>query len=136
MSDTHFTSGRARNIKGYFTFGNLSSFADVGKWYLEMAKKAIERMTNASYEVSHTLSNVKVMGSEQFSVYSNGLDRGMNITKASFVLTIALLVALVRAFSPWNCIHRSCCVSSALRGTAPIVPGTPRNAPPRNSSAR
>ena len=94
-SDTHFTSGRARNIKGYFTFGNLSSFADVGKWYLEMAKKAIERMTNASYEVSHTLSNVKVMGSEQFSVYSYGLDRGMNITKASFVLTIALYITVL-----------------------------------------
>jgi len=94
-SDTHFTSGRARNLAGYFTFGSLSSFDTVGKWYLEMAKKAVEKMTDASYEVSHTLSNVKVMGGEQFSDYSNALDRSLNITKVSLGITVAVYIAMV-----------------------------------------
>jgi putative membrane protein len=94
-SDTHFTSGRARNLTGYFTFGSLSSFDAVGKWYLDMAKRAIERIAAATYEVSHTTSNVKVMGAEQFSDYSTALDRALNITKVSLGITVATYIAML-----------------------------------------
>ncbi|MFQ5940414.1 MAG: DUF2070 family protein [Nitrososphaerales archaeon] len=94
-SDTHYTSGRARNLTGYFTFGSLSSFISVGKWYLEMAKKAVERITDASYEVSHTSSNVKVMGNEQFLDYSNALDHSLKITKVSLGITITTFIAML-----------------------------------------
>jgi putative membrane protein len=94
-SDTHFTSGRARNLAGYFTFGSLSSFDAVGKWYLDMAKRAIERIAAATYEVSHTTSNVKVMGAEQFSDYSTALDRALNITKVSLGITVATYIAML-----------------------------------------
>lgn len=94
-SDTHYTSGRARNLTGYFTFGSLSSFDVVRKWYLEMTKKAVERLTNASYEASHTSSSVKVMGGTQFSDYSNALDRSMNATKISLGVTVAVYIAML-----------------------------------------
>lgn len=94
-SDTHFTSGRARNLTGYFTFGSLSSFDTVGKWYLDMAKRAIERITDATYEVSHTTSNVKVMGDEQFSDYSTALDRSLNVTKVFLGITITAYIAML-----------------------------------------
>ena len=93
-SDTHYTSGKARNLTGYFTFGSLSSPNSVSKWYLEMAKKASERAANASYELSETSSEVKVMGGEQFSDYSIALDRSMRVTKVSIWVTIAAYIAM------------------------------------------
>lgn len=94
-SDTHYTSGRARNISGYFTFGNLSSFDTVSKWYLDMARKASENIMDASYEVSHSSSSIKVMGTKQFSDYSDALDRSMNITKASLGITVAAYIGML-----------------------------------------
>ncbi|MEM2759562.1 MAG: DUF2070 family protein [Nitrososphaerales archaeon] len=94
-SDTHYTSGRARNLAGYFTFGSLTSFDTIVKWYLGMANKAIERLANASYEVSHARSTVKVMGEKQFSDYSNALDRALNITKVSLAITFAVFIAML-----------------------------------------
>lgn len=94
-SDTHYTSGKARNLTGYFTFGSLSSPDAVSRWYLEMAKRANERADNASYEATRTLSEVKIMGIEQFSDYSNALDRALNITKVSIGVTIAAYIAML-----------------------------------------
>ncbi|MGH9877985.1 MAG: DUF2070 family protein, partial [Nitrososphaerales archaeon] len=94
-SDTHYTSGNARNVTGYFTFGSLSSPDMVSKWYLEMAKKAGEKVEDASYDVSQTSSEVKVMGSEQFSDYSKALDRALNVTKVFVGITIAVYIAML-----------------------------------------
>jgi len=94
-SDTHYTSGNARNVTGYFTFGSLSSPDTVSKWYLEMAKKAGEKVENASYDASQTSSEVKVMGSEQFSDYSKALDRALNVTKVFVGITIAVYIAML-----------------------------------------
>jgi putative membrane protein len=94
-SDTHYTSGKARNFTGYYTFGSLSPSEVVGKWYLQMARKALEKMNVASYEVSHMSSDVKVMGSSQFSHYSGALDRSMNLTKAFLGVTITVYVTLL-----------------------------------------
>ena len=94
-SDTHYTSGRARNLTGYFTFGSLSSPDGVSKWYSEMAKRAGERAEDASYEATQTSSEVKVMGAEQFSDYSNALDRALNVTKVFTGITIAVYIAML-----------------------------------------
>ncbi|MGH9922080.1 MAG: DUF2070 family protein, partial [Nitrososphaerales archaeon] len=94
-SDTHYTSGNARNMTGYFTFGSLSSPDMVSKWYLEMARKAGEKVEDASYDVSQTSSEVKVMGSEQFSDYSKALDRALNVTKVFVGITIAVYIAML-----------------------------------------
>lgn len=94
-SDTHYTSGKARNLTGYFTFGSLSSPDTVSKWYLEMAKRASERAENASYEASRISSEVKVMGAEQFSDYSDALDCALNITKISIGITVAVYIAML-----------------------------------------
>jgi putative membrane protein len=94
-SDTHYTSGNARNLTGYFTFGSLSSPSMVSKWYLEMAKKAGEKVENASYDVSQTSSDVKVMGSEQFLDYSKALDRALNVTKVFVGITVAVYIAML-----------------------------------------
>lgn len=93
-SDTHYTSG-TRNIMGYLTFGSVSSSDIAGKWYLEMVRKAIERVSDASYEVSHASSNVKVMGGKQFLDYSNALDRSLNIVKVSLGITVAIYIAML-----------------------------------------
>jgi putative membrane protein len=80
---------------GYLTFGSVSSSDIAGKWYLEMVRKAIERVSDASYEVSHTSSNVKVMGGKQFLDYSNALDRALNIVKVSLGITITIYIAML-----------------------------------------
>mgnify|MGYP001172082180 FL=1 len=94
-SDTHFSASRARNNVGYFTFGSFSNFDVVSKWYLEMAKKSIKKMKSANYELSHTISSVKVMGSSQFSDYSNALDRSLRVTKIFFGIIAVVYITLL-----------------------------------------
>ncbi|MFQ5920711.1 MAG: DUF2070 family protein [Nitrososphaerales archaeon] len=94
-SDTHHTSGRARNRTGYFTFGSLSSPETVSGWYLEMARRAAANAEGADYDLIKTSSEVKIMGREQFSDYSNTLDRAMNITKVSIGVTVAVYIAML-----------------------------------------
>ncbi|MFQ5921152.1 MAG: DUF2070 family protein [Nitrososphaerales archaeon] len=94
-SDTHFTSGRVRNRTGYFTFGSLSSPEAVGKWYLQMARRAVAEIDDADYSVIRSSSDVKIMGREQFSDYSKTLDRAMNFTKASLGITVAVYIVLL-----------------------------------------
>jgi putative membrane protein len=94
-SDTHYTSGNARNITGYFTFGSLTKTDDASKWYLEMAERARGRLEHASYEAALASSEVKIMGTEQFSDYSNALDKALNVTKVSIGVTAAVYVAML-----------------------------------------
>ena len=93
-SDTHYTSGRARNLTGYFTFGSLSALDTISKWYLDMAKRAGERAESASYEATQITSELKIMGTEQFSDYSKALDRALRITKIFIGITAAVYISM------------------------------------------
>jgi putative membrane protein len=88
-SDTHYQSKRARNKHGYFEFGSLSQSRDVTSWFLQLAKKAEQNTSPASFELLANETSVKVMGDKQFEDYSKSFDRAMRMTQGFLIVTTA-----------------------------------------------
>jgi putative membrane protein len=86
-SDTHYKTKEARNKHGYFTFGSVSAFQDVASWYLDLAKKAEQTLSAASFESLEHEADVKVMGTTQLEDYSKSLDRTMRLTQIFLIGT-------------------------------------------------
>lgn len=86
-SDTHYKTKEARNKHGYFEFGSLSTQQDASSWYLELARKAEQNLSEASFEALHHETNVKIMGTTLLEDYSKSLDRTMRITQAFLIGT-------------------------------------------------
>ena len=86
-SDTHFKTKEARNKHGYFTFGSLSTPQDASSWYLDLAKKAEQNISEASFEALQHQTDVKIMGTTLLEDYSKSLDRTMRITQAFLIGT-------------------------------------------------
>lgn len=86
-SDTHFKTKEARNKHGYFTFGSLSSSQDASSWYLDLAKKAEQNISEASFEALQHQTDVKIMGTTLLEDYSKSLDRTMRITQVFLIGT-------------------------------------------------
>lgn len=80
-SDSHYKARDARNKHGYFTFGSLSKPDEVASWYLNLAKKAEQNLSPASFETLQTDTEVKVMGTKLLDEYSKSLERTMKITQ-------------------------------------------------------
>jgi putative membrane protein len=91
-SDTHYQSRGARNKHGYFEFGSLSSYNDVTSWFLQLAKKAEQNLSPASFELLANETNVKVMGDKQLDDYSKSLDRAMRMTQGFLIVTTAFFL--------------------------------------------
>lgn len=88
-SDTHYKSRNARNKHGYFEFGSLARTEDAKSWFLQIARKAEQNLSAASFELLAQETEVKVMGAKQFDDYSKALDRAMRMTQAFLVVTTA-----------------------------------------------
>lgn len=88
-SDTHYKSRNARNKHGYFEFGSLAKADDAKSWFLQLARKAEQNLSAASFELLAQETSVKVMGTKQFEDYSKALDRAMRMTQGFLVLTTA-----------------------------------------------
>ena len=88
-SDTHYRARTAKNKHGYFEFGSLSSSNDASSWFLQLAKKAEQNISSASFELLENETSVKVMGGKQLEDYSHSLDRAMRITQAFLIVTTA-----------------------------------------------
>lgn len=88
-SDTHYKSRNARNKHGYFEFGSLAKADDAKSWFLQLARKAEQGVSSASFELLAQETSVKVMGAKQFDDYSKALDRAMRMTQIFLVATTA-----------------------------------------------
>ncbi len=88
-SDTHYKSRNARNKHGYFEFGSLAKPDEAKSWFLQLAKKAEQNISVASFELLEQETSVKVMGAKQFEDYSKALDRAMRMTQGFLVVTTA-----------------------------------------------
>ncbi len=86
-SDTHYKTKEARNKHGYFTFGSLSTPNDASSWFLDLAKKAEQNISEASFEALQHQTDVKIMGTTLLEDYSKSLDRTMRITQAFLIGT-------------------------------------------------
>ena len=86
-SDTHYKTREARNKHGYFTFGSLSAADAAASWYLDLAKKAEQNLSLASFEALQHQTDLKVMGTTLLEDYSKSLDRTMRITQMFLIGT-------------------------------------------------
>ncbi|MGI0047321.1 MAG: DUF2070 family protein [Nitrosotalea sp.] len=88
-SDTHYKSRNAKNKHGYFEFGSLAKSDDAKSWFLQLARKAEQNISVASFELLAQETSVKVMGAKQFEIYSKALDTAMRMTQGFLVGTTA-----------------------------------------------
>lgn len=91
-SDTHYKARTAKNKHGYFEFGSISKAPDVISWFLDLAKKAEQSTSLASYDLLESQTNVKVMGGNQLELYSKSLDNAMRITQAFLLITTGFFI--------------------------------------------
>ncbi len=94
-SDTHSTSGRARNREGYYTLGSVSNWHHLSNTFFQLAKLAISRLKPSDYKLLVAETRLKLMGSEIFDDYSKALDRSLNLTKITLILTVAVYIAMI-----------------------------------------
>jgi Predicted membrane protein (DUF2070). len=94
-SDTHATSGKARNTLGYFPLGSITSKERLASLLIELSNAASINAKECSYEVAYSSTEVKVMGYEQFLHYSKALDNSLRITKAFIGITLLLLAGMI-----------------------------------------
>lgn len=90
-SDTHYSTG-VRNRNGYYQFGVVSKSGDVADWYLDVAKKAENKIESASFEILEHSMNAKVMGPTIYRDYSRAVDRSMKITKVTLIACVSLFL--------------------------------------------
>ncbi len=94
-SDTHATSGKARNTLGYFPLGSITSKERLASLLVELSNKACTNAKECSYELAYSSTEVKVMGYEQFLHYSKALDNSLRITKVSIAVTLLLFIGMI-----------------------------------------
>lgn len=94
-SDTHYTSGKARNRMGYFPLGSVTNRDELRSMLVSLSKDALASATDAVYEARVSRTLVKIMGDEQFSNYSYALDRAMSITKVSITASILVFIVMM-----------------------------------------
>jgi len=91
-SDTHYKARTSKNKHGYFEFGSLSKGSEVISWFLDLAKKAEQRTSSASYDLLESETTVRVMGGNQLELYSKSLDNAMRITQAFLLITTGFFI--------------------------------------------
>lgn len=94
-SDTHATSGRARNREGYYTLGSVSNWDYLSNAFLRLARLAISRLKPSDYKLFVSETMLRLMGSELFDDYSKALDKSLNLTKITLLLTVAVYIAML-----------------------------------------
>lgn len=89
-SDTHYTTRSVRNKNGYYQFGATTSYANIERWYLQIAKRALMKTTNTDscFEILQNKTKVKVMGSTIYKKYSQAVDNSIIITKIFLILSV------------------------------------------------
>lgn len=89
-SDTHETSGK-RTGQGYFPFGNSIETKIMEDAYRHMISEAEKDIKKSAFEIIKIKSQIKIMGEDQFSDYSNALDKSMKFTKICLGVTLGFV---------------------------------------------
>lgn len=92
-SDTHFSHTKVRTRQGYYHFGSIANHDDISKWFLEIAKKAEQKIKPAKFEIIENHTKVKIMGPKIFEDYSKALDKSLKLSKGFTIGSIALFIS-------------------------------------------
>ncbi|MFB5597423.1 MAG: DUF2070 family protein, partial [Nitrosopumilaceae archaeon] len=92
-SDTHFSKEKVRNKNGYYQFGLVSKPEVIADWYLEIAKKAEQKIKPAKFEILENVTQVKVMGGKIFEDFAYAITNSLKITKPFGIGSVALFIS-------------------------------------------
>jgi putative membrane protein len=93
-SDTHSTSGK-RNTKGYYTLGDITNETKIINIFLRLVKLSRESISDSTFEIYKSESEVMVMGNDQFDDYSNALEKSFKVTKIFLSVTFIIYIAML-----------------------------------------
>ncbi|MBA3749759.1 MAG: DUF2070 family protein [Nitrosopumilus sp.] len=93
-SDTHSTSGK-RNTKGYYTLGDITNETKIVNIFRKLAKLSNETISDSTYEIYKSESQVMVMGNDQFDDYSDALEKSFKVTKIFLSITFIIYIAML-----------------------------------------
>jgi len=93
-SDTHENSG-FRTTEGYYPFGYTTKFEIIADHFYDLIEIACKKLEVYKYEILTVESTVKVMGTSQFSDYSNALDKAMDLTKKCLIITLGVILIML-----------------------------------------
>ena len=93
-SDTHSSSGK-RTRQGYYALGNVTNFNDIIRGFSEISSKSMSKTTPSSFSYMDSYSQIKLMGRDQFDNYAIALNRSMNITKVSLIITVIFYITML-----------------------------------------
>ena len=93
-SDTHSSSGK-RTRQGYYALGNVTNDNDIISAFSEISSKSMSKSTPSSFSYMDSYSQIKLMGRDQFDNYAIALNRSMNITKVSLIITVIFYITML-----------------------------------------
>ncbi|MBA3978313.1 MAG: DUF2070 family protein [Nitrosopumilus sp.] len=93
-SDTHSTSGK-RNTKGYYTLGDITNETKIINIFLQLVKLSRESVSDSTFEIHKSESEVMVMGNDQFDDYSYALEKSFKVTKIFLSVTFIIYIAML-----------------------------------------
>jgi putative membrane protein len=93
-SDTHSTSGK-RNTKGYYTLGDITNETKIVNIFRKLAKLSKESISDSTYEIYKSESQVMVMGNDQFDDYSIALEKSFKVTKIFLSITFIIYIVML-----------------------------------------
>ena len=97
-SDTHFASGKARSPIGYSPLGELTGVDEIIDAIKVLAKKAEERLAEATAITKLACAQLKVMGEKTLNEFSRLFDHVFKVAKnGGKILIIELLAIIVAA---------------------------------------
>lgn len=95
-SDTHSTSGKARSPIGYSPLGELTDISEIIDVVKALAKRAEERLAEATVTTHLAYAQVKVMGDKILNEFSRFFDRVFGVAKnGGKILLIELLLIII-----------------------------------------
>lgn len=96
-TDTHFASGKARSPLGYSPLGELTGVDEIISAVRALAKKAEERLAEATATANLAYARVKVMGESILNKFSRLFDNVFKVAKSGGKILILELLAIIIA---------------------------------------
>jgi putative membrane protein len=93
-SDSHSSSGK-RTKKGYYSLGDTTDHTLITNIFIDLALHALQNLRTSGFRILQSRTRVKLMGAEQFDIYSSALNKSMKVTKICIAVTAAIYLTML-----------------------------------------
>jgi putative membrane protein len=93
-SDSHSSSGK-RTKKGYYSLGDKTDHTLISNIFMDLALHALRGLRTSYFQMLESKDHIKLMGAEQFNIYSSALNQAMKITKICIAVTAVIYLTML-----------------------------------------